>query len=172
MDAPKTPDELMAEYCFKPSSDVNSNSGVQFQLELLPQEELDFGNWATSEISAYKEFTLTNSGYADVTITRYDLVGQFLFLDTFPTKVAVGETYTGRLYFAPTSIGSLSGILSVEAENAIGDHSLKLTGTGWDYLDPDIKGIVNEPGLTLDTFPYWDDQLDVIVNTDLPVSLV
>lgn len=170
--AAQTPEELMAEYCYKDSATLDPNSGDRFKIEIAPQETLSFGNWATTKISTPVAFTITNTGYDDVTITRLEVAGDFQFLDDVPTQILAGETYEGRLYFAPTETGTLTGLLAIDAENAIGDHSLSLTGIGWDFLDPDIKGIVNEPGLTLDTFPYWDDQLDVIVNTDLPVSLV
>lgn len=166
-----TPDQLMEEYCYKPSSATSGTSSQQFLLELTPQETLDFGNWATTTISEPKEFQLKNLGYDDVVISRFELVGDFQFLDQFPITVKAGETYTGRLYFAPTGVGSRVGLFAVDAELASGDRSLRLTGTGWAITDPDIQGIVNEPGLTLDTFPYWDDQLDIIVNTDLPESL-
>ncbi|QWY83537.1 hypothetical protein [Rhizobium phage RHph_X2_28B] len=168
----KTPDELMADYCYTPSSTIDSTSGVQFQIELTPQEEMEFGNWATTKTSTYKEFTVTNTGYDDVVITRFEVAGDFLFLDEFPSKIEAGASYTGRLHFSPTVVGTRKGLVSIDAENAIGDKSLSLSGVGWDFTDLDIKGIVNEAGITLDDFPYWEDQLDMLVNTDLPIALV
>lgn len=167
----QTPDELMADYCYKPSSVEKGTGQVQFKLELTPQESQDFGNWATTTISTPKEFQLKNLGYDDVVIDSFELVGDFLFLDPLPIKIAAGETYTGRLYFAPVETGPRIGLFAVDADLASGDRSLRLTGIGWPITDPDIQGIVNEPGLTLDNFPYWDDQLDIIINTDLPDDL-
>ncbi|QEP29881.1 hypothetical protein HYP99_gp083 [Sinorhizobium phage ort11] len=168
----QTPDELMADYCYTSSSETQTTSDTPYEIDLAPQEQYDFGDWATTKFSSYLEFTITNSGYADVTISRVDLAGEFMLLEPIPNKIAAGAVYTGKLYFAPETVGSKTGMLSVEAENALGDKVIKLLGTAWDFLDLDIKGIVNEAGITLNDFPLWEAQLDVIVNTDLPVALV
>jgi hypothetical protein len=167
----KSPDELMEEFCYKPSSELSSNSGTAYKLDISP-ETIEFGSWATTKISNHQEFTITNSGYGDVKITKVDLYGDFLLVDPIPEIIEAGESYTGKLYFAPTTVGSLKGILSIDAEVSIGEKSINLFGTSYSILDPDIAGIANEPGLTIDTFPYWDDQLDIIVNTELPISVL
>ena len=167
-----TPDQLMEEYCYKPSSTIPGNCATddRYRIDVTP-EELQFGDWATTKISTPLQFTITNSGYDDVKISKYDLVGAFLLAEPIPTTIKAGTVYVGNLYFAPTVVGDFIGILSIEAELAAGDHAIKLFGKGWNYADRDIQGIVDEGSITLNDFPYWEDLLDVIVNTDLPESL-
>jgi hypothetical protein len=91
---------------------------------------LVFGSVAAGAVSTAQEVTLTNSGTAVLQITQVSASTNFRETNTCGASVAAGKSCTLSVTFAPTSIGTLTGILAI-TDNAPGSpQSVELSGMG------------------------------------------
>ena len=108
-----------------------SGTGVVPAYTVLPSA-LAFGSETIDVASAAQSVTVTNTGTAVLPITSITLAGknpgQFTQTNTCGTSVAVAGTCTISVVFKPTSIGSKTATLHVNAGGGAGTQTVTLTG--------------------------------------------
>ena len=109
-----------------------SGSGVAatYQLSANPTS-LSFGSLTTST-TAVKTVTLSNTGNSSVTISQITASGTGFSLSSIglPLTLAVGQTTSFSVKFAPASAGSVTGSVTVASDAANSPIVLALSGTG------------------------------------------
>ena len=93
---------------------LTSNAfGAGGKIRLNPST-LNFGSISVGT-SQTRSVTLTNSGGYRLAVTQANLLGTgFTFSGlTYPVTLAVGQSVTGQVMFAPTSSGTASGMVSI-----------------------------------------------------------
>ncbi len=93
---------------------LTSNAfGAGGKITLNPST-LNFGSISVGT-SQTRSVTLTNSGGYRLAVTQANLLGTgFTFSGlTYPVTLAVGQSVTGQVMFAPTSSGTASGMVSI-----------------------------------------------------------
>ncbi len=107
--------------------------GLLSTYTLLPTS-LAFGSETTNVASQPRSVTVTNTGAVALTIASINLssIGPQAFsqTNTCGTSVAVAGTCTISVVFKPTSMGSDTATLSVNAGNGAGTQTVALSGTG------------------------------------------
>lgn len=89
---------------------------------------LAFGSQAVNTTSAAQAVTLTNTGNAPLTVTSVTTNGQFNATHNCPASLPAGNACTVNAVFAPVSMGTQSGVLSVAT--GAGTYTAGLSGTG------------------------------------------
>ena len=94
---------------------------------------LSFANQAVGAVSSPQNVTITNTGNATLNITKISTTGDYSETDTCAAvlnTLAVGQSCSVSVTFAPTASGTRSGSLSI-ADNATGSpQTVSLTGNG------------------------------------------
>ena len=107
--------------------------GLLSTYTLLPTS-LAFGSETTNVPSQPISVTVTNTGAVALPITNVTFSGanplSFRQTNTCGTSVAVAGTCTISVVFKPTSMGSATATLSVNAGNDAGTQTVALSGTG------------------------------------------
>jgi hypothetical protein len=110
-----------------------SGTGVVSSYTLSPTS-LTFGSQPRGTISAAQSLTVTNTGAVALPIASITLAGlnpkQFSQTNTCGTSVAVVATCTISVMFQPTSVGSKSATLNVNAGGGAGTQTVAFSGTG------------------------------------------
>jgi HYDIN/CFA65/VesB family protein len=122
-----------------------SGTGVQPAVRLSPTS-LSFPTQVVFVASSPHNVTLTNSGTGTLTITSVAVTGDFSQTNTCGTSVGAGANCTINVRFRPTSIGTLTGSVSV-IDNAPGSpQKVTLRGTGtYIQLTPTSVNFGNQP---------------------------
>ncbi len=104
----------------------------------LDPTSLEFEAQTYNTPSAAQTNTLTNSGTAELTITKIEISGDFAQTNTClvtadPRKLPVGNSCTIAVTFTPKASGALTGTLTItdDGSNALsGKHTASFRGTG------------------------------------------
>jgi Abnormal spindle-like microcephaly-assoc'd, ASPM-SPD-2-Hydin/Protein of unknown function (DUF1573) len=114
-----------------PSVIVNlTGSETQAGLSVSPAT-FNFGSVVDGQTKS-QNFSLTNTGTADLTVTQITPIGSGYSVSGFnaPATIAAGKTATFSVLFAPTTGGSLSGSVSVSSSAPNSPNAVSLDGTG------------------------------------------
>ena len=105
-----------------------------FPTYTLSRTSLAFGSQTMNVASQPMAVTVTNTGAVALPITSVTFSGanplEFGQTNTCGASVAVAGTCTINVVFKPTTIGSATATLSVNAGNNAGTHTVALSGTG------------------------------------------
>jgi len=139
-------------------SDTGSVTGSLGVLTPFP-EDLAFGAIAVADTS-WRTLQLTNTGEADVLISRLTSSNTFVFQVepdfTVPNVLSAGETKTVQVGFSPAELREYTGILDVDADVAEGGILIPMSGTG-----SDSSCDVCAPVLSVSTSSGTTDSLDL-----------
>jgi len=106
----------------------------------LSASSLSYGSIADGTSKALS-VTLTSSGTAAVTINSLSLSGTgfSMMASSMPLSLAVGQSLTVQITFAPTTAGAASGTLTINSTSATGATStVSLSGTGTTAPSPKL----------------------------------
>jgi hypothetical protein len=112
-----------------------TGTGVQPAVT-LSVSSLTFGNQLVNTTSSAQTFTITNSGTADLNISKIGLSGTnasvfaFTTASQLPITVAAGASTSVNVTFAPAAQGNQSATLSITSNAPGSPHTVSLTGTG------------------------------------------
>jgi hypothetical protein len=109
-----------------------SGTGIATTLQLSASPaSLSFGSLTTGT-SASQTVTLTNTGNSGVSISQVSESGVGFSVNgiALPLSLAVGQSTSFTATFAPASVGSLSGSVTVVSNAANSPMVIALTGTG------------------------------------------
>src|SRR5256712_12938309 len=122
-------------------SNINSNSPLSVPLSgtgISPptvlqatSSTISFGSVQVGNSSTQSE-TLTNSGGSSVSITQANLSGSAFSVSglNLPLTLIPGQSFTFGVVFAPNSVGSVTGSLSVVSSASNSALAISLSGTG------------------------------------------
>jgi hypothetical protein len=97
----------------------------------LNPSSLTYNAQSIGAVSAAQTITVTNTGFAPLTISLLATTGDFNETDNCAgTPIAINETCTIQVSFLPTVTGSRSGVLTVYGNVAGGQATATLLGTG------------------------------------------
>ncbi|HTV56516.1 MAG TPA: SBBP repeat-containing protein [Terriglobia bacterium] len=117
-----------------PQSIALSGSGVTTSSAItLSPTTLTFGPQAVGTVSAPQIVTITNSGTSTVDISSISVTGNFSETNTclaLKNVLAVGQSCSASVTFAPTGSGALSGSLSVNDTATGSPQTAALSATG------------------------------------------
>jgi hypothetical protein len=108
-----------------------SGTGVTPAALAANPTSLAFGSVQVGSSSSLSE-TLTNTGGTTVTITQANVTGAAFSVSglTLPLTLTANQSVTFTVTFAPTSVGAVSGNLSVVSNASNSPLNIALTGTG------------------------------------------
>jgi len=92
---------------------------------------LTFGSVQVGNSSSQSE-TLTNTGGSSVTISQANASGAGFSVSglSVPVTLAVGQSVTFNVGFAPTTAGAVSGALAIVSDASVSPFNIALSGTG------------------------------------------
>ena len=146
-------------------------SGATLATMTLAPTSLIFGNQAQQTTSASQTVTVTNSSSVALAISGVTVSGDFSETDNCVGTVAPAASCQVQVSFAPTTTGTLTGVLTVSANVTGGQQTVSLTGTG-----VPTQPIVLEPvtitfgGQVVNTTSPIQ-QLTISNTTNAPISL-
>lgn len=113
-----------------PATIALSGTGVQAQLVANPSIA-SFGSVITGN-SNTQPITLTNSGNASLTISQVNVIGAGLSTNglSLPNTIAAGGSTTFNIVFAPTTVGFVSGSVSLVNDAPGSPLTIPSNGTG------------------------------------------
>jgi len=113
-----------------PASISLSGTGAQAGLTVSPAS-FSFGSVVDGQTKS-QTFTVTNSGAASLTISQLSIsaVGYTVNGLSIPSSVAPGASVTFNAVFAPTTAGSLNGIVNIVSNAPNSPTTVALAGTG------------------------------------------
>jgi Abnormal spindle-like microcephaly-assoc'd, ASPM-SPD-2-Hydin len=122
-----------------------SGVGVLPAVTLSPTK-LIFSTQVVFTTSAAQTVTLTNTGLGILSISKISLTGPFSQTNTCGTSLAAGGNCTFTVTFRPTTVGTLTGAVSI-SDNAPGNpQKIPLTGFGtYVKLAPTSLNFGNQP---------------------------
>ena len=109
-----------------------SGTGIAATLQLSASPaSLSFGSLTTGT-SATQSFTVTNTGNSSVSISQVSASGTGFSTNSIalPLSLAVGQSTSFTVTFAPASVGSLPGSVTVISNAANSSLVIALSGTG------------------------------------------
>ncbi len=89
-----------------------------------------FANQGVSTTSAAKTVTLSNAGYATLTLGGVEVSGDFSQTNDCGSSLAPGAACSLRIFFSPTTLGPRSGRISITSDASGSPHTVSLSGTG------------------------------------------
>ena len=97
----------------------------------LSASTLAFGNQALNTPSAGQSLTVTNNGFADVTVSSLSASGGYAETDNCTGSLLVaGQSCTITATFTPVTSGNLAGTITINDNAAGAPHIVTLTGAG------------------------------------------
>jgi hypothetical protein len=96
----------------------------------LSSGSLTFANQQVQTTSPAQTVTVTNTGASAVTITSIAATGNFGETNTCGSSLAAGKSCTISVTFAPGSVGSNSGTLTLTDNDPFSPQTVSLSGTG------------------------------------------
>jgi Bacterial Ig-like domain (group 3)/FG-GAP-like repeat/HYDIN/CFA65/VesB-like, Ig-like domain/Abnormal spindle-like microcephaly-assoc'd, ASPM-SPD-2-Hydin len=122
-----------------------SGVGVLPAVTLAPTK-LIFSTQVVFTTSASQTATLTNTGLGILNISKVSLTGPFSQTNNCGKSVAAGASCTFTVTFKPTTIGTLTGAISITDNAGNSPQSLALTGFGtYVRLNPTSLMFGNQP---------------------------
>jgi hypothetical protein len=117
---------------------TGSGAGPALSLDLT---SWNFGNQAVGSVSAVKNFTITNSGTADLSLNTLTASGDFALNGNTcnGATIPAAGTCTFGVTFSPTSSGVKNGSVSIPSNASSSPNSVSLTGTGVTQIQEQIK---------------------------------
>jgi hypothetical protein len=106
---------------------LNGTGGTS-PTDTLSATSLSFPDTAVDALSAAQTVTITNSGSFALKSIAISISGEFQQSNTCGTSLAANASCAIAVYFAPTEIASLTGVLTVK--DAIKTQTVALSGTG------------------------------------------
>jgi phosphatidylethanolamine-binding protein (PEBP) family uncharacterized protein len=103
--------------------------GVQGAVTLSPTS-LTFPTQVIFTTSTAQTVTLTNSGLGVLKITKGTITGPFSYSSNCGTSVNPGNSCTLTVVFKPTTIGALTGSISITDNAPLSPQTIALSGTG------------------------------------------
>jgi hypothetical protein len=122
-----------------------AGTGAAAATDTLNSASLSFPATATGQLSAAQTITLTNSGTMTLTAIGVSANGPFQTSNNCGTQLTGGAGCTISVVFAPTQVGSASGMLTIS--DALRTQTLPLGGTG--VTPPALN--INPSSLTFST---------------------
>ena len=106
-----------------------SGGSVQPAISVTPVS-YSFGNVVDGQTKS-QAFTITNTGTATLTVSQLSVTGGAFSVSGLatPATIPAGSTETFDVQFAPTTVGSLTGTVSITS-NAPSSPTVALSGTG------------------------------------------
>ena len=116
----------------------------------LSTKALLFGNQMLNTTSAAQAVTLTNVGTTPLAMTSVAISGNFAQSNNCPLggTLAVGRSCRFNVTFTPTSLGVLTGTLTINDVDPASPQLVSLSGTG---VDP--AAVLSPPSLSFGTIP-------------------
>jgi hypothetical protein len=105
--------------------------GTQASLSLTP-ESLSFSNMPLQQSSAAQQVTVTNTGNAPLTITAFQVTGDYKQTNNCPSTVAAGSSCSVNVVFTPSAVGTRTGSLTVVNSTGV-TQPVTLAGSGSDF---------------------------------------
>jgi hypothetical protein len=96
----------------------------------LSGSSLSFGAVAVNSSSAAKDITISNAGSTALSISKWNVTGDFSQTNTCGSSLEVNGSCTVSVVFKPTAGGSRSGSISIDTDADNTPHSITLTGSG------------------------------------------
>ncbi len=132
----------------------------------LNAKTLAFGKLAAGGVSQSKSVKLTNSGSGPLSIGSIMASGEFAQSNNCGSSLAASGSCTINVTFNPTSLGAVTGALTVTDSAATSPQLVKLTGTG------EVPLTVNPTSLTLPSTAVGSSSSgSVTVTNGLPTSI-
>ena len=132
----------------------------------LNEKTLAFGKLAAGAVSQSKAVKLTNSGSGPLEIGSIAASGEFAQSNNCGSSVAAGGNCTINVTFNPSSLGAVTGALTVTDSASTSPQLVKLTGTG------EVPLTVNPTSLTLPSAAVGStSSASVTVSNGLPTSI-
>ena len=97
---------------------------------LLSPASLTFGDQAVGTRSASQPVVLTNTGTAKLVITSVTVSAQFAKSGNCQGAIAIGESCTVNVFFAPTTTGLIQGNVTFSDDAPGSPQTVALTGIG------------------------------------------
>ena len=119
-------------------------NGVEAILEITPAD-LDFGSVILSQVSGLQTVTLMSTGSTPVNVTALESPGAAFLLESgtcsaAPFTLPAGTSCTLDYSFSPTTVGTITNVISVTSNNNGSANSFILRGSGRLpalFVDPD-----------------------------------
>jgi hypothetical protein len=119
------------------SPQVLNLTGIGTEVSPSPAS-LTFANQAVGTTSAPQDVTFTNLGSTPLNISKVSVLGSYnqtILFDYTQTNTCLGTLAPGTsctisVSFAPTTIGIITGKVSITDSEVDGPHFVALTGTG------------------------------------------
>ena len=105
-------------------------SGVTLATMTVAPASLTFGNQPEETASTSQTVTVTNTGTVALTITSVGTSGDFSETDNCTGPITPGGGCQIQAVFAPTAMGTRTGVLTVFGNVQGGQQTVSLTGTG------------------------------------------
>ncbi len=122
-----------------------TGNGVLPAISLSPAK-LIFSNQVVFTTSAAQTATLTNTGLGILNVSKIAATGPFAQTNTCGTSVAPGGTCAFTVTFKPTTIGTLTGAVSINDNAPTSPQKITLTGFGtYVQLSPTSLNFGNQP---------------------------
>ncbi len=123
---------------YEPASATLRGRAIRPDLTVTPTA-INFGDQIINTSSAGAYATITNTGRSTVHFTSISTSGDFSQINSCSTKLKSHHSCTVRVVFTPTSLGSLTGTLSIISDAKSGDKTVALSGTGISAGPPDVS---------------------------------
>lgn len=94
---------------------------------------LSYGSQKDGTVSASKTVTVTNTSETSLSITGIAITGEFHLTNHCPSTLAAGASCTLGITFDPTTVGALSGTITVHdnwSGSTVHPQTVQLSGTG------------------------------------------
>jgi hypothetical protein len=99
----------------------------------LSPTSLTFAGQLVNTTSTAQTITVTNSGFAPLTVSSVTTTGAFAQTNTCSTAVAVGGTCAVTVTFKPTATGAATGTVVIASNASTSPSTVTTTGTGSDF---------------------------------------
>ena len=114
-------------------SQTVSLTGIGSQaIVVLTPETLSFSNVVLKQHSVTQHVTLSNTGNAPLTITAFQVTGDYQQTNNCSSTIAAGSSCALNVVFTPTATGSRTGSLAVVNTTGV-TESVTLAGSGSDF---------------------------------------
>jgi hypothetical protein len=130
--APTAAGAIIGQLTFTDSAGTQTvtlnGTGESPPTDTLSATALNFTGTPVGQLSAAQPVTITNTGGVALAISAIAISGQFTQSNTCGTSLAGGATCAISVVFAPTTLGPLTGTLTIT--DALQTQTVSLTGTG------------------------------------------
>lgn len=115
-----------------------SRSGFAATSLKVSSTSINFGSWPVGGGGHAVYETLTNNGTTTVTVTSYYITAQFTTFEIYyPLTLKPGASFTFKVKYIPTSVGAMTGRLTISSNAP--KITVALSGTGTSTSAPTIS---------------------------------